>query len=97
MNMTTSPCGEFQLLPPDPATCELCAVNHRHTEAHNAASLFYQYRFYGQWGRWPTWADAIAHCSTDVQTLWKRLLQDRCAWTEPADGSAPISEIRRMR
>jgi hypothetical protein len=32
--------------------------------------LAYQYTFYDKHGRWPTWADAIAHCAEDIKRLW---------------------------
>lgn len=59
------------LLPPPPDTCQECAVKHDPAQAHNQQSLFYQYQFYGKTGRWPTWADAIAHCSPEIQERWK--------------------------
>lgn len=79
------------LLPPKPGTCVICAVNHPPEMAHDATSLYYQYRFLGVRGRWPTWADAVAHCDPDVQAAWKKLLQEQAAWTEPAEGE-PIAD-----
>lgn len=75
----------MMLLPPKPGTCPICAVAHEATMPHNAQSLYYQYRFYGVRGRWPTWADAVAHCSAEMRAHWKRELRARGAWTEPAD------------
>ena len=43
-------------------TCPECAVKHDPEQPHNRDSLTYQYKFYDQHGRWPTWADAMAHC-----------------------------------
>ena len=37
---------------------------------HNRDSLTYQYKFYDQHGRWPTWADAMAHCDPAVKEAW---------------------------
>jgi hypothetical protein len=37
---------------------------------HNQQSLYWQYWFYGQHGRWPTWADAMAHCSEATKAFW---------------------------
>jgi len=51
-------------------TCPECAVKHDPTQPHDRQSLHYQYHFHGQHGRWPTWADAMAHCSADVQKMW---------------------------
>lgn len=78
----------MMLLPPAPGTCAICAVNHKATEPHNCQSLYYQYRFYGIRGRWPTWADAIAHCHPKIQAAWKELLQEKGAWSEPETGEA---------
>lgn len=58
------------LLPAAPDKCQECAVQHEPSQPHNQQSLFYQYRFYGQHGRWPTWADAMAHCEPDVRRQW---------------------------
>lgn len=68
--------------------CPECAVKHDASEPHNAQSLAYQYDFYARHARWPTWADAIAHCSPELQAAWKRELMERGAWTEPNGGSS---------
>ena len=79
------------LLPPKPGVCPICAVDHTPDMPHNAQSLYYQYRFYGIRGRWPTWADAVAHCTPKMQADWQRLLEESGHWTEPADGQ-PIAD-----
>jgi hypothetical protein len=81
----------MMLLPPPAGKCPICAVKHGPREPHNAQSLYYQYRFYGIRGRWPTWADAIAHCNPKVQADWKLLLSEGGHWTEPAEGD-PIAD-----
>jgi hypothetical protein len=81
----------MMLLPPPPDGCPICAVKHPDVAPHHGNSLYYQYRFYGTHGRWPTWADAIAHCTPKVQSLWKEQLQMRHAWTEPENGE-PIAD-----
>ena len=58
-------------------TCPLCAVNHDPAQPHNRDSLCYQYKFYDQNGRWPAWADAMAHCTPEIQAFWKRELSAR--------------------
>lgn len=58
-------------------TCPLCAVKHDPSEPHNRDSLAYQYAFYDQHGRWPTWADAMAHCTPEIQSLWRAALMER--------------------
>ena len=73
------------LLPPRPEVCQECAVDHGPEEPHNAQSLYYQYWFRGQRGRWPTWWDAIQHCSQDVKAFWEQELRTLGGWTEPED------------
>lgn len=58
-----------------PGTCPLCAVKHDPNMPHNRDSLAYQYKFYDQHGRWPTWADAMAHCTPDVKEYWVEALE----------------------
>ncbi len=60
----------WKLLPAAPGTCPECAVAHRPEDPHNAQSLSYQYSFYGQHGRWPTWTDAMAHCTEEMRARW---------------------------
>lgn len=66
--------GGFSMLPTPPGTCPECAVEHGEDEPHNRDSLAYQYKFYGERGRWPVWKDACAHCPADVQAYWKEEL-----------------------
>jgi hypothetical protein len=51
------------------------------------------YRFYGIRGRWPTWADAVAHCTPEVQQAWKQRIEAMFPgkWSEPPDGE-PIAD-----
>jgi len=63
-------CGVLGLLPPKPDVCQTCASDHEPEEPHNQRSLYYQYAFLGEHGRWPTWADAMAHCSEGMRELW---------------------------
>jgi hypothetical protein len=58
------------LLPPDPNVCQQCAVVHEKGQPHNQESLHWQYYFYFENGRWPTWDDALAHCSEQVKLIW---------------------------
>lgn len=53
-----------------PGTCPECAEIHDPKQPHNKASLVYQYKFYNQHGRFPTWADAMAHCSDETKNQW---------------------------
>lgn len=67
----------FTLLPCAKDVCQECAVDHPPQHPHNQQSLYFQYKFYGQHGRWPTWADAIAHCSPEMQKFWRDELAKR--------------------
>ncbi len=58
-------------------TCPLCAVVHAPDQPHNRDSLAYQYKFYDEYGRWPTWIDAMAHCPEQIQEFWKEALRER--------------------
>lgn len=81
----------MMLLPPAPDRCPICATAHAPADPHNQQSLYYQYRFYGARGRWPTWADAVAHCTTPIQRAWRYQLDLRGKWSEPKDGG-PIAD-----
>lgn len=65
------------LLKTPPGTCKECAVAHDPKQPHNQQSMTYQYDFYGKHGRWPTWADAMAHCDAEVKKLWTEALTAR--------------------
>jgi predicted glycoside hydrolase/deacetylase ChbG (UPF0249 family) len=57
-------------------TCSICAVKHDPRLPHNRDSLAYQYNFYDQHGRFPSWADAMAHCDPAVKAAWTELLEE---------------------
>lgn len=61
---------------PDGA-CPECAVKHEPDQPYNRDSLAYQYHFYDKYGRWPTWADAMAHCPDEVKDFWTKALRER--------------------
>lgn len=58
-------------------TCLMCGVAHAPEMPHNQQSLTYQYKFYDQYGRFPSWADAMAHCPEEVKAYWKKELEKR--------------------
>lgn len=60
-----------------PGTCPMCAVKHDPQMPHNKDSLTYQYKFYDLNGRWPTWVDAMAHCTPEIRKLWREALEQR--------------------
>lgn len=68
----------FMMLGKTPeGACPECEAVHDPAMPHNQQSLAYQYRFYDQNGRWPTWADAMAHCTEDVKEQWAAALKKR--------------------
>jgi hypothetical protein len=68
--------GRWMLMPTPEGTCSQCAVVHEPEEAHDAQSLAYQYAFYADHNRWPTWRDAIAHCAPEDQAIWEQALAE---------------------
>ena len=86
--------GGMMLMPVDTSDgkCGECATKHEPEMPHNAQSLFYGMRFKMRYGREGTWADALAHCSPEVQEYWRTQLGHAGAWTEPPEGVDPISE-----
>ena len=60
-----------------PGTCPECAVAHDPAQPHNRDSLYYQYNFYDEHGRWPTWADAMEHCTQEIKDFWIQALRER--------------------
>jgi hypothetical protein len=65
------------LLPPKAGVCQTCAVDHDPSLPHNRDSLYFQYAFYKEHGRWPTWLDAMAHCTPEMRSQWTKLLGER--------------------
>lgn len=81
----TRPSG-MNLMPPHKDACQVCGrlPAHAPDQPHNAQSLYYQYAFFSDHGRWPTWRDAVAHCSEPVRAAWEAELRRRDAW--PKEG-----------
>lgn len=69
--------GAFAMFPAAPGTCQECAVKHEPEMPHNQQSLFWQYKFYNEHGRWPTWEDAMAHCTDEMKECWREALLER--------------------
>lgn len=67
----------MSLLSPAPGRCPECATVHAPEDPHNKRSLYYQMRFGHEHGRWPTWEDALAHCTPEVQAAWRAELTER--------------------
>jgi hypothetical protein len=71
--------GGFKMLPGPPGTCQWCHVKHDPTHPHNRDSLSYQMKFHAVKGRWPTWTDAMAHCSDEMKGFWRKHLVEMMA------------------
>ena len=67
----------FTLLPPAKDVCQECAAKHKPEDPHNRASLFYQYEFWRKHARWPTWTDAMLHCTENIRTIWRAELKKK--------------------
>lgn len=74
---------QAKLLPPPEGACQACGREHDPDQPHDVQQLYYQYAFYGEHGRWPTWKDALAHCAPEIQTAWEEELRRRGKWTQP--------------
>lgn len=57
--------------------CPDCATVHEPPMPHNQQSLHWQYSFMEKNGRWPTWKDAMAHCSDEMKAAWIKELTNR--------------------
>lgn len=62
--------GPWDLMPPPKGTCPECAVAHSVEQPHDKQSIFYQYKFYNEHGRSPTWKDAMEHCTKEIKEYW---------------------------
>jgi hypothetical protein len=70
--------GTMMLLPPRADSCQICATEHEPELPHNKDSLYYQMAFTMQNpGKWPTWADAMQHCTSQMREDWTRLLLEK--------------------
>ena len=87
---------DFMILPPKPGTCSICGSEHKSYFPHNAFSLYYKYRFYKKYERFPTWSDACAHVSTCNLNLFKKfLISHNCEFTETENPIAELYEVQK--
>ena len=68
---------QFMLMPAKPGACQECAVKHEPNMPHNRDSAYYQVQFHSVHGRYPTWADALSHCSDEMKAHWIHELTKR--------------------
>lgn len=80
---TTESVTQFRLLPPHPNACQVCGQIHEPEQPHNKDQLYYQYSFFSEHQRWPTWQDALAHCTPEMQKAWHDALTEAGVWSEP--------------
>lgn len=69
--------GQVSILPPMEGACWVCGDIHNSRDPHNAGSLLYQHRFRKRNGRYPTWEDAMSHCSRKVKEKWAARLREK--------------------
>lgn len=84
---TANPSG-LTLLPCAPDVCQSCAVKHEPGLPHDQQSLYWNYWFYGKNGRWPTWRDAMAHCTPEMQEHWIHALAEHGVEVPPPSAPA---------
>lgn len=70
------------LLSPAPGKCQECAVEHDPVEPHNRDSMYYNVKFYNLHDRWPTWKDAMAHCTPEMKEAWIDALAEKAVKVE---------------
>ena len=81
----------FNMLGATPlGTCPECGRAHAEEMPHDQQSLAYQYKFYDQHGRWPTWADAMAHCMPEIKDLWAASLKEKGIDVEEEPGTVVL-------
>lgn len=68
---------DIKVIPPTPGACKLCAARHRPEEPHDRDSLYYQNYFYMRYRRFPTWDDAMSHCTEDMKRAFRAELERR--------------------
>lgn len=68
---------EIKIRAPGPKLCPRCATAHAPGQPHDRDSLYYQNWFYKRNKRFPTWTDAMAHCTEKVKAEYSALLSRR--------------------
>ena len=68
---------EIKIVAPGPRACKICATNHKPGQPHDRDSLYYQNWFRKRHKRFPTWNDAMAHCTDEVKAEYRAILAKR--------------------
>lgn len=69
--------SEFKIVAPGPGRCRVCATVHRKEDPHDRDSLYYQNRFFRKHKRFPTWEDAMSHCTEERKAAFRDELKQR--------------------
>ena len=83
----------MKLLPPKPDDCQECAVDHDPAQPHDKMSIYYQYWFRSEHGRWPTWRDALAHCDLEIREDWEEELRHLGRWDGWEGDIPPVPDV----
>lgn len=83
--------GAIAILPPKPGACKYCGDVHLPDEPHNRDSIIFQHHFRKSHGRYPTWYDAMRHCSPETREKAIKALSKRGIMVEE-----PANEGRSM-
>ncbi|MBR1565146.1 MAG: hypothetical protein IJ649_00140 [Oscillospiraceae bacterium] len=78
---------EIRIRAPGPRACKLCAARHKPGMPHDRDSLYYQNKFWRRYKRFPTWNDAMAHCTEEVKAAFVKELANRGIYVEIEKGS----------
>ena len=95
MKIKTFGIKDMTILPPRPGVCQICGTKHDPELPHNKDSLYYQYKFYQKHGRWPTWDDAMAHCTDRMKRMWKEEMADVLGRAKEKTADAGTSTISK--
>lgn len=68
---------ELKIISPMPGACPICATRHHPEQPHDKDSLYYQNMFRKKYKRFPTWNDAMSHCSETVKIEFTKKLARR--------------------
>lgn len=68
---------DIKVLPPRPRACKVCAARHAEDQPHECDSLYYKVMFYRRFRRFPTWEDAMSHCSEETKSAFREELSKR--------------------
>lgn len=61
---------KIRIKAPVPGTCPVCATKHDERDPHDLNSLYYRNQFFRTHKRFPTWTDAMRHCSPLTRAAW---------------------------